>query len=226
MEGIHKYLTTLTLHGTDTGHEGDWQFNTKVNLSQADTPSRTQCPVPTEQLEDHRRTTIRIKDGAATTFDDKYQPMDKPRRATNPPTTQGVLDIRNAPYLGARFQTIAVIPTGKGGKDLRGKGRRSQERERALGGRGEKDLREEKGEDLRKGKGLGKGGKGLGGERRERISTGKGGKDLRGKGRRSQGGKRPWGGKGGKDFNRARGEKILGRKRGRRSQGGMGGKRS
>ena len=30
------------------------------------TPARTQCPVPTEQLEDYRRTTIRFKDGITT----------------------------------------------------------------------------------------------------------------------------------------------------------------
>ena len=57
-------------------------------------------------------------------------------------------------------------------------------------------------------------GKGLRGDRGERISIGKGGKrSLGGKGR-SQG-EKALEGKGGKDLNRERGENILGRKRGK-----------
>ena len=92
-----------------------------------------------------------------------------------------------------------------------------------------KDLREEKGEDLR---GRRSGGKGLRGERGEMISTGKGVEKILGrKGRRSGGkkanrdrgekilgrkseklsaGERPWEGKGGKDLREERGGKILG----------------
>ena len=61
--------TTLTPQGpADTGYAGDyWQFNTKVELVRVHrqhrktlfTPSRTQRPVPAEQLEDYRRTTGR-----------------------------------------------------------------------------------------------------------------------------------------------------------------------
>ena len=43
--------------------------------------SRTQCPIPTEQLEDYRRTTIKLKDGTSNTFDDKYRTLDAPNNA-------------------------------------------------------------------------------------------------------------------------------------------------
>ena len=89
--GMIAPTTTLTPQGTaDTGYAGDyWQFNTKGELARVHrqyrktlfTPSRTQCPIPTEQLEDYRRTTIRFKDGTTSTFDDKYQTMDNPNKA-------------------------------------------------------------------------------------------------------------------------------------------------
>ena len=82
--------TTLTPQGpADTGHAGDyWQFN-KGELVRVHrqyrktlpTPSRTQCPVPAEQLEDYRTTTIRSKDGATNTFEDKYQTTEDPNKA-------------------------------------------------------------------------------------------------------------------------------------------------
>ena len=83
--------TTLTPQGpADTGYAGDyWQFNTQGELVRAHrqyrktlfTPSRTPCPVPAEQLEDYRKTTIRSKDGATTTFKDKYQTTEDPNKA-------------------------------------------------------------------------------------------------------------------------------------------------
>ena len=78
--------TTLTRQGpADTGHAGDyWQFNTQGELVRVHrqyrktlfTPSRTQCRVPEEQPEDNRKTTIRFKDGATNTFEDKYQTVE------------------------------------------------------------------------------------------------------------------------------------------------------
>ena len=38
-------------------------------------------PVPEEQLEDYRRTTIRFQDGTTNTFEDKCQPMEMPHKA-------------------------------------------------------------------------------------------------------------------------------------------------
>ena len=82
---------TLTPQGpADTGYAGDyWQFNTQGELVRVHrqhrktlfTPSRTQCPVPAEQLEDYRKTTIRLKDGTTNTFEDKYQTMEAPNKA-------------------------------------------------------------------------------------------------------------------------------------------------
>ena len=45
------------------------------------TPSRTQRPVPAEQLGHYRKTTIRFKDGATNTFEDKCQTREAPNRA-------------------------------------------------------------------------------------------------------------------------------------------------
>ena len=42
-------------------------------------PARTQCPVPTQQLQDYKP--FRFKDGTANTFEDKYQTMGVPNRA-------------------------------------------------------------------------------------------------------------------------------------------------
>ena len=82
---------TLTPQGpADTGHAGDyWQFNTQGELVRVHrqfrktlfTPSRTQCPVPAEQLEGYRRTTIRSKEGTTNTFEDKYQTTEDPNKA-------------------------------------------------------------------------------------------------------------------------------------------------
>ena len=84
--------TTLTPQGpADTGYAGEyWQFNTQGELVRVHrqhrktlfTPARTQCPVPAEQLEDYRKTTIRLKDGTMNTFEDKYQPMEAPKKST------------------------------------------------------------------------------------------------------------------------------------------------
>ena len=81
--------TTLTPQGpADTGYAGDhWQFNTQGELVRVHrryrkklfTASRTQCPVPAEQLEDYRKTTIRCKDGTTNTFEDKYQNKAQPQ---------------------------------------------------------------------------------------------------------------------------------------------------
>ena len=89
--GMIAPTTTLTPQGpADTGYAGDyWQFNTqgeivKVHRQYRKTlfmTSRTQCPIPTEQLEDYRRTTIKFKDGTLNTFDDKCQTMDAPNKA-------------------------------------------------------------------------------------------------------------------------------------------------
>ena len=83
--------TTLTPQGpADTGYAGDyWQFNTQGELVRVHrqhrktlfTPSRTQCPAPAEQLEDYRKTTIRLKDGTTNTFEDKYQTTVAPNKA-------------------------------------------------------------------------------------------------------------------------------------------------
>ena len=122
----------------------------------------------------------------------------------------------------------------KGNEDLQGiLGDKGLRRERISTG----NLSEEKGEDFRGGKALGgKGGLGFRGSqqgkkqkilgrKREKISEEGGGKafgkDLNrkrggkmlGRKGRRSGAKRPYGGKGGKDPNRERGEKILGRKR-------------
>ena len=88
--GMIAPTTALTPQGpADTGYAGDyWQFNTQGELVRAHrqyrktlfTPSRTQCPVPAEQLEDHRR--IRPKDGATNALiEDKYQITDAPNKA-------------------------------------------------------------------------------------------------------------------------------------------------
>ena len=89
--GMIAPTTTLTPQGpADTGYAGGyWQFNTQGELVRVHrqhrktlfTPSRTQCPVPAEQLEDYRKTTIRLKDGTTNTFEDKYQTMEVPNRA-------------------------------------------------------------------------------------------------------------------------------------------------
>ena len=89
--GMIAPTTALTPQGpADTGYAGDyWQFNTQGELVRAHrqyrktlfTPSRTQCPVPAEQLEDYRKTTIRSKDGATNTFEDKYQTTEDPNKA-------------------------------------------------------------------------------------------------------------------------------------------------
>ena len=75
--GMIAPTTTLTPQGpADTGYAGDyWQFNAQGE------PSITQCPVPAEQLEDYRRTTVRPKDGTTNTFEDKYQTMEEPNKA-------------------------------------------------------------------------------------------------------------------------------------------------
>ena len=88
---LSEPTTTLTPQGpADTGSAGDyWQFNTQGELVRVHrqyrktlfTPSRTQCPVPAEQLEDYRKTTIRSKDGATHTFEDKYQTTEGPNKA-------------------------------------------------------------------------------------------------------------------------------------------------
>ena len=69
--GMIAPATTLAPQGpADSGYAGDyWQFNTQGELVRVHrqyrktlfTPSRTQCPVPAEQLEDYRR--IRSKNG-------------------------------------------------------------------------------------------------------------------------------------------------------------------
>ena len=79
--GMIAPTATLTPQGpADTGYAGDyWQLNTQGELVRVHrqhrktlfTPSRTQCPVPAEQLEDYRKTTIRLKDGTTNTFEDK-----------------------------------------------------------------------------------------------------------------------------------------------------------
>ena len=89
--GMIGPTTTLTPQGpADTGYAGDyWQFNRKGELVRVHrqyrktrfTPSRTQRPVPAEQLEDYRKRTIRFKDGTTNTFEDKYQTMGAPNRA-------------------------------------------------------------------------------------------------------------------------------------------------
>ena len=89
--GMIAPTTTLTPQGpADTGYAGDyWQFNTQGELVRVHrqhrktlfTPSRTQCPAPAEQLEDYRKTTIRLKDGTTNTFEDKYQTMEAPNKA-------------------------------------------------------------------------------------------------------------------------------------------------
>ena len=89
--GMIAPTTTLTPQGSaDTGYAGDyWQFNTKGELVRVHrqfrktlfTPSRTQRPVPAEQLEDYRRTTIRFKDGATNKFEDKCQKVKEPNKA-------------------------------------------------------------------------------------------------------------------------------------------------
>ena len=89
--GMIAPTTTLTPQGpADTGYAGDYcQFNTQDELVRVHrqhrktlfTPSRTQCPVPAEQLEDYRKTTIRLKDGTTNTFEDKYQTMEVPNKA-------------------------------------------------------------------------------------------------------------------------------------------------
>ena len=85
--GMIAPAATLTPQGAaDTGYAGDcWQFNTKGELVRAQrqyrktlfTPSRAQCPVPAEQLEDYRRTTIRFKDGTTN----KMETMEEPNKA-------------------------------------------------------------------------------------------------------------------------------------------------
>ena len=84
--GMIAPTTTLTPQGpADTGYAGDyWQFNTQGELVRVHrqhrktlfTPSRT-----AEQLEDYRKTTIRLKDGTTNTFEDKYQTMEVPNKA-------------------------------------------------------------------------------------------------------------------------------------------------
>ena len=81
---------TLATQGTaDTKDAEDyWQPNAKGELVRLHrqyrktlfTPARRQCPAPTEQIEDCRRTTIRLKDGTTNTFEDKHQTMDVPSR--------------------------------------------------------------------------------------------------------------------------------------------------
>ena len=76
-------ITTLTPQGTaDTGYAGNhWQFNTKGEIvgvhrqykKTVFTPSNSQCPAPTEQLEDYGKTTSRFKNGTTNTLDHKYQ---------------------------------------------------------------------------------------------------------------------------------------------------------
>ena len=59
--------------------EQDWHELVRVHRQYWKTlftPSRTQCPVPAEQLEDYRR--IRSKDGTTNTFEDKHQSMEAP----------------------------------------------------------------------------------------------------------------------------------------------------
>ena len=89
--GMIAPTTTLTPQGpADTGYAGDyWQFNAQGELVGVHrqfrktlfTPSRTQCPVPAEQLEDYRRTTIRPKDGTTNTFEDKHQTTEGSNKA-------------------------------------------------------------------------------------------------------------------------------------------------
>ena len=88
-QGQVGMITTLTPQGpADTGYAGDyWQFNTKAKLARVHrqyrfTPSRTQCPVPAEQLEDYGRTTIRSKDGATNTFEDQHQKLGRAKQNT------------------------------------------------------------------------------------------------------------------------------------------------
>ena len=87
--GMIAPTTTRTPQGpADTGSAGDyWQFNKQGELVRVQrqyrktlfTPSRTQRPVPAEQLEDYRR--IRSKDGTTNTFEDKYQTTDAANKA-------------------------------------------------------------------------------------------------------------------------------------------------
>ena len=89
--GMIAPTTTLTPQGpADTGLAGDyWQFNTQGELVRVHrqhrktlfTPSRTQCPVPAEQLEGYSKTTIRSKDGTTNTFEDKCQTTEGPNKA-------------------------------------------------------------------------------------------------------------------------------------------------
>ena len=83
--------TTLTPQGAQyTGYAGDyWQFNSQGELVRVHrhyrktmlTPTRTQCPVSTDRLENYRRTTIKGENGATRTIEDRYQHLDNPNQA-------------------------------------------------------------------------------------------------------------------------------------------------
>ena len=45
------------------------------------TPTRTQCPVSTDRLENYRRTTIKGENGTARTIEDRHQHLDNPNQA-------------------------------------------------------------------------------------------------------------------------------------------------
>ena len=45
------------------------------------TPTRTQCPVSTDRLENYRRTTIKGENGTTRTIEDRYQNLDNPNQA-------------------------------------------------------------------------------------------------------------------------------------------------
>ena len=72
--------TTLTPQGAQyTGYAGDYrQFNSQGELVRVHrqyrktmfTPTRTQCPVSTDRLENYRRTTIKGENGATRTIED------------------------------------------------------------------------------------------------------------------------------------------------------------
>ena len=83
--------TTLTPQGAQrTGYAGDyWQFNSQGELVRVHrqyrktmfTPTRTQCPVSTDRLDNYRRTTIKGENGATRAIEDRYQHLDNPNQA-------------------------------------------------------------------------------------------------------------------------------------------------
>ena len=75
------------------------------------TPSRTQCPVPAEQLEDYRKTTIRSRGGATNAFEGKCQTTEDPNKAQpkSPETLQQQFTIKTQPRSEPQRITPQVI---------------------------------------------------------------------------------------------------------------------